>query len=212
MNTRQDHLETLTEIRALMERSSRFRALSSATGITAGVLSLLGLVIAWQQTGMSPFDTKYVDYLIGGDGTLVDDNVRILLVLFFAVFCLAFMAAIYLTKQKATQLGVNLWDHATRKVVYTMALPMASGGIFCLALLYHRVIVFIPAASLIFYGLALIQAARLTLVHVRYLGWAILVLGLLATVFPEQGLIAWGAGFGVAHIVYGISLYFTREP
>lgn len=211
MNTRQDHLETLTEIRDLMARSSRFRALSSLTGIAAGVISILGLALAWQQIGISPLEAGFEKYLVSEAGTLLKDNVRVLLLIFATVFGGALIAATYMTQQKARQLGVPFWDHATRNVVNTMALPMLSGGIFCLALLYHHMVIFIPSVSLLFYGLALVHTARLTLVHVRYLGWAMLVLGLLAAFFPDYSLLAWAAGFGLAHIIYGISLYYTQK-
>lgn len=42
MDSHNKHLETLSEIRSLMERSSRFISLSGLSGVAAGVFALIG--------------------------------------------------------------------------------------------------------------------------------------------------------------------------
>ena len=43
------HLQDLTEIRSMMERSSRFISLSGLSGISAGVFALVGAYIAYMR-------------------------------------------------------------------------------------------------------------------------------------------------------------------
>jgi hypothetical protein len=62
-------------------------------------------------------------------------------------------------------------------------------------------------ASLIFYGLALIQGSSNTYDEVRYLGFCEIAIGLVSALLPGFGLHFWALGFGVLHIVYGAIMY-----
>ncbi|MES2397617.1 MAG: hypothetical protein V4549_16525 [Bacteroidota bacterium] len=66
-------------------------------------------------------------------------------------------------------------------------------------------------SSLLFYGLALINASKYTLNDIRYLGICEIVLGLIASLYIGYGLLFWAAGFGVLHIVYGAVMYYKYE-
>jgi hypothetical protein len=70
---------------------------------------------------------------------------------------------------------------------------------------------FIAPVMLIFYGLALLNTSKYTLMELRYLALAEIVLGLLATVLLDSWLIIWAIGFGIMHIVYGIIMYIKYE-
>ena len=48
MNEQNQHLETLQDIKKIMERSSRFLSLSGLSGIAAGICALAGSVIAYK--------------------------------------------------------------------------------------------------------------------------------------------------------------------
>jgi hypothetical protein len=65
----------------------------------------------------------------------------------------------------------------------------------------------VAPCMLIFYGLALVNASKYTQSDIFWLGLCELTLGLLAAVFVGYGLIFWGIGFGILHIVYGIWMY-----
>ena len=83
--------------------------------------------------------------------------------------------------------------------------------LFCLVLLYHGIIGLVAPATLIFYGLALLNASKYTFNDIRYLGICEIVLGLLGSLFIGYGLIFWAIGFGVLHIIYGAVMYFKYE-
>ena len=82
--------------------------------------------------------------------------------------------------------------------------PLIAGGTLCLMLLLKGYIGFVAPFTLIFYGLALVNASKYTLTQVRSLGLLEIALGLIATHFIGYGLIFWAIGFGVLHIIYGL--------
>ena len=88
---------------------------------------------------------------------------------------------------------------------------MVAGGLFVLILLYHGLGYLMAPATLIFYGLALLNASKYTLNDIRYLGLSEIILGLVASIFTLYSLIFWALGFGVLHIIYGLSMYKKYE-
>jgi hypothetical protein len=64
---------------------------------------------------------------------------------------------------------------------------------------------------LIFYGLSLVNAGKFTFSEIHYLGLTEIVLGILAGIFINHGLLFWTLGFGLMHIVYGTVMYYRHE-
>jgi hypothetical protein len=64
---------------------------------------------------------------------------------------------------------------------------------------------------LIFYGLALVNAAKFTRQEIFFMGLIQVSLGILAALFPSLGLLFWALGFGIIHIIYGAVMYFRYE-
>jgi hypothetical protein len=90
-------------------------------------------------------------------------------------------------------------------------IPLSAGGIFCMILLYHHLVFLIAPATLIFYGLALLNSAKYTFHEIRILGISEIVLGLMAAWLIGYGLLFWAIGFGILHILYGLLMYFRYE-
>jgi uncharacterized membrane protein YgdD (TMEM256/DUF423 family) len=211
-SSQHQHLETLSEIRSLMERSSRFISLSGLSGVAAGTFALIGAAMAYIYLGISPFDGKHVYYIAA---QTVDKWGMNYITFFFLdatlVMFAALAAGIFFTVRKAKKKGQKIWDALTQRLLINMMIPLFSGGIFCLALLYHGFIGFIAPATLIFYGLALVNASKYTLADVRFLGISEIILGLIASFKIGYGLEFWAIGFGILHILYGTIMYFKYE-
>jgi hypothetical protein len=92
-----------------------------------------------------------------------------------------------------------------------LAIPLITGGIFCIALYLNGSIGLIAPATLIFYGLALVNGGKYTVSDIRSLGIAQIILGIIGLFFPGYGLELWTLGFGVLHIIYGILMYRKYE-
>jgi hypothetical protein len=96
-------------------------------------------------------------------------------------------------------------------MVINLAMPLAAGGLFCLALIWHGLPGLVAPATLLFYGLALLNASKYTLDEIRWLGLSEVMLGLAASFWVGAGLLFWALGFGVLHIFYGSLMYLRHE-
>jgi hypothetical protein len=204
----QQPIETLQDIKRIMERSSRFISLSGLSGVAAGICALVGSWFARQW--LVDYYTTY-----NGRGNFSGPEFHQLkiklLVLAFAVLSAAWVTAFYFTWRKAKQNNMPVWDHTSRRLAVNMLLPLVSGGLFILAMLQYDEWRFVAPASLIFYGIALVNASKYTLSDVRYLGVLQIILGLINTQFIGYGLYFWAAGFGLLHIVYGLIMWWKYE-
>jgi hypothetical protein len=193
-----------------MERSSRFISLSGLSGVFAGLYAIVGAYVAYKYLGLSG-----LGYFSGR--TLVEaGNERSNTLLFLAtdaaiILVLAIGTGIFLTTRKARSDGNSIFDAAAKKLIVNLAIPLVAGGIFCIALNYHGAFIYVAPAMLIFYGLALVHASKYTRNDIRSLGFAEILLGLVASFIVGYGLLFWVIGFGVLHIIYGTYMYFKYE-
>lgn len=212
MIEKQDPLTQLSEIRNIMERSSRFISLSGLSGVLAGIYALIGAIFAFVYLHKIPFDNPYFlqydrsEHLLRSMDFTTFFFLNGGLVLFFAL-----ASGILLTTRKARQKGLKIWDSVTKRLLLNVFIPLVSGFTFCIALLYHGLPEFIAPTTLIFYGLALINGSKYTFEVIRYLGLMELVLGLIALFYIGYGLEFWTIGFGFLHIIYGIVMYIRYE-
>ncbi len=203
----QEHLNTLSEIRNLMERSSRFISLSGLTGVAAGVFALVGAWAAHYFAGISFTDEAAYnarwDYQELRSFLIADALIVLVLAVGFGIF---------FTTRKAKKEGHKVWDKTAERLIINLFMPLVAGGIFCLILLFkYQLIDLVAPTTLIFYGLALINASKYTLNDIRYLGISEVILGLIGSYFLGYGLLIWAIGFGVLHIVYGLVMYNKYE-
>jgi hypothetical protein len=196
--TSSDYLNDIQEIKNLMNKSSRFISLSGLSGIMAGVYALIGawfahreITFAYASRNTNPAMNSYV----GPDILTVK-----LLVIAASVILLAIVTGIILTQRKARKNGEKMFDKSAIKLLINFLIPLATGGIFALIILQKGYI-----------GLACVNASKFTVGHVKYLGLANIILGLIATQYIGYGLYFWAIGFGVFHIIYGGLMYILLE-
>ena len=180
-----NYQEDLSHIRSIMEKSSRFISLSGLSGIFIGFFAILGaayVFFAFEREGISYFDRypKFYDFN------------------FIAVF---------FTVRKSKRKELPIWTTSTKLLIINFSIPLVTGGIFCLGLIFHHFYAFLAPCTLIFYGLSLINASKYTYSDIRYLGVCEVILGLLSSFLLGYGLVFWALGFGVLHIIYGLILY-----
>lgn len=196
------HQEDLMHIRSMMERSSRFISLSGLSGVFAGLSALVGGTYVYLR-----LKNLGIDYLTSENSYYDKDLVLEFFLVALIVLFFALTFGIYFTLQKSKKNNHPIWTSTTKNLVINLAIPLCVGFVFCLSLLIHNLFVFIAPVTLLFYGLALINAEKYTFSDIKYLGYLELILGMLSLFFLGKGLLFWIVGFGVLHILYGIILF-----
>lgn len=213
MNQTNESLDALKDIKSLMERSSRFISLSGLAGVFSGVFALLGAAAAYWRVNMAPWALRDSDTPFGtGRIVDIDTNVALFLAIDALIVLLASIAvSYYFTKRKAKLKQQPLWGTYSKHLLINLSIPLVTGGLFCLILFAHGLIGLIAPTTLIFYGLALVNAGRFSLEEISYLGLSEIALGLFSFMMLGFGLVFWTIGFGVLHIVYGILMYYRHD-
>jgi hypothetical protein len=212
----QDPLAQLTEIRAIMERSSRFISLSGLSGVGAGVVALLGTAIGHyylqQEYGAQEYGARGYERLF-----LTSQGERLAALPFLAglavgMIVLALLVAAFFTLRRTRRDGLrSIWTAPARRLAVALAIPLVAGGLFCLRLYLSNAVELVVPGMLVFYGVALLNGSKYTLDEIKYLGLTQIGLGLVALLLPEYGLLLFGLGFGLGHIGYGLLMYNRYE-
>jgi hypothetical protein len=213
MASDQDSLHTLNEIRDLMERSSKFLSLSGLSGVFAGIFALIGAGVAYVRF-KTDWMSQILEPLLPYASSSRSEIITFLIIDGMLVLFCSLGVCIFLTVKKGRKKGLKLWNSSSRRLLMSMSVPLAAGGIFCLAMLYYGYIWLVFPATLLFYGLSIVSASRFTYPEVFSLGISEIVLGSLALFFTEYSLLLWCLGFGLLHIVYGLAMYnkYDRQP
>ncbi len=205
-----DPLAQLTEIRAIMERSSRFISLSGLAGVGAGAVALAGAGVGhWYLSRQYP----YAGYMRLLQSTPAERQqvLPFLVGLAAGIIALALLVAMFFTVRRARRDGQPLWSALGRRLALSLAIPLVAGGLFCLVLFMKGAVSMVVPGMLLFYGLALLNASKYTLDEIRWLGLTQIGLGLVAMLLPGLGLVFFALGFGLGHIGYGLLMYNRYE-
>lgn len=202
---KEKYLSDLKDIKDIMERSSRFISLSGFAGVFAGTFALGASYLA--------YITVYANqnYLAYRSAHITIDTITSLLLIAVFTLVLSIGSGIFFTSRRAKKMNQPVWNHQTKRLLINLAIPLLTGGIFSFILLLKGFIGLVAPITLLFYGLALINASKYTLSEIRSLGILQLVLGLISTYYIGYGLLFWAVGFGILHIVYGIVMHLKYE-
>ncbi|MET4081721.1 hypothetical protein ABIB40_001670 [Pedobacter sp. UYP30] len=202
----EDVYAELSSIRNLMERSTKFISLTGLSGIMAGVYALVGAFFAYKMVYPATGGLKYRDYYVNDSAILFS-----LFGIAAAVLILSIATGIWLTIRQANKKGERFWNPVSKRLLANLAIPLFTGGLFILILIYQGAFGMVASSSLIFYGLSLIAGSQYTFTDVKWLGFCEIGLGLSAAAFPGYGIVFWTIGFGLLHIVYGTIMHFKYK-
>lgn len=225
MNTQNQHLNDLQDIKKMMERSSRFISLSGLSGIAAGTCALIG---AWFARNV--LQNSYASIELENGTKLKEEELKYffdngilnpvmkyeavlnkLVLIGVITFIAALLSSLLFTYLRSKKTGTPLWGTTSKRLLVNVMIPMIVGGIFLWKALGFGNVGLIAPGCLIFYGLALLNASKYTLIEIRYLGLAQIALGIINLWFVGKGLYFWAFGFGILHILYGIIMWFKYE-
>jgi len=201
MKTTENYLAEIKEIRKMMEESSRFLSLSGLSGVLVGIYALLGAFLA----NSLIYANKIFGKLLGGN-ILFD-----LIIIAAIILSLSLLTVLLLTYRRTKKSGKKFWNAGSRLMLLHLAIPLITGGILILIFIFRGIYEIVAPGCLIFYGMALINAAKFTRQEIFYMGIIQVSLGILAALLPSLGLLFWALGFGVIHIIYGAVMYNRYE-
>lgn len=204
MSQEKDYIKDITDIRSMMERTTKFLSLSGWAGIMAGIYAVAGAFIAYQVLGFNPDTMAYESYAITGYITKI-------ILLALVVLALSVITAVYFSKRRAVKRNEKLWNPTSRRLLVNMGVPLVTGGILALIFVYHELTGLLIPVTLLFYGMSLFIAGKYTYEDIKGLGLIQIVFGLVSAYFIEYSLLIWALGFGIAHIFYGIFIHAKYE-
>ena len=201
-----EYEQDLSSIRSMMERSVKFISLSGLSGVLAGIYALAGATAAYFTIHypISPF--RYRIYSVNENNAIWN-----LIAIAAIVLIASITTGLWLSNRKAKRHNLKLWNTASKRMFTDISIPLITGGIFIVIVLSSGHYGIAAPASLIFYGLALIQGSHHTYDEIRYLGFSEIAIGLIAALLPGYGLVFWAFGFGVLHIIYGTLMHYRHD-
>lgn len=198
-----DLFKELGEIRLLMEKSSKFVSISGLSGVLIGCYALLGTLLGY--------------YAIASPEAVINRFASgltiptLFLIVALLVLTLSLLTGWLMARKKAKKNKQSIWNITSKSLLFAVSIPLITGGVLALVLLSQGYYHLIAGILLIFYGLALAAGSIYTFTEVKWLGILEICLGLMAVCLPGHGLMLWGLGFGVLHIIYGFIVYKKYE-
>ena len=183
-------INTLNEIKDLMQKSSRFQTISGLSIIIIGIYASIVSLGAWLLLGnhetYSWLPTWSVDFALNTPGrtwTAILCALALVVVSFGTVCVMSYAK----TKRQNHHFS---FDQTVRRPLFHFFVPAVTGGLLCLAMLLQG-----------HYGL--------TSSSIALLGYVELLLGIIDCFLVNHAILLWFLGFGLWHIVFGI--FFTLK-
>lgn len=192
----------LKVIRQLMERPIRFSTMSGLSAILAGCAALAGMAVDWYAWKNNTPKTA----------------MWIRLGVWAAVFVVAFVGVVVLTRIRERKRDMPFWSDVKRRILMTILPCVVAGMGLTLVIVYrwHCGITpgqwgLIAAIWMLFYGVALWQLGDLSVIEVRLMGVAFILAGLVCAMwFQVHPYWSVGVTFGGFHIVYGTVVWIRH--
>lgn len=192
--------QTLSDIRQLMERSTRFRSINGFSFVAAGICGLLGA--EWIRVLIRQTKT-IVSYPQLDRQVLVNNMVTAAICTLLA----AIICGFFFTWFKMRKRNLSLWEAVVRKAMINFIIPMITGGILIIGMMFYYEYQLISASCLLFYGLSLVNASHYTLKEIRYLGICEILIGIIC-LLTGYNLLSLIIGFGVLNILSGLTIWY----
>lgn len=188
------YLKDISDIKNMMDKSSKVISLSGLSSLYTGVFGLIGGAYYYIKEIKTDSYSPYVAISV-----------------FLIVSVLSIITTIYFTNIRAKKLNEKVWSKTTEQLLSTFSITMVIGICFITILVFQeQFIQIIPLVPLI-YGLSLIHAAKHTKNIVKPLGIIQVLIALLCVLFIEQSFWLYVFGFGIVHLINGLIIYIKYD-
>lgn len=206
-----EQLNAIQDMRNMMERSSRFLSLSGLSGVAIGIFALMGVAALYLKLDVHPLGQDYQTLMEATTPTISDETFQFIMLDALLVLVASLTAGTIMSINRSKKLNLPAWDPAAKRLLINLMLPLVAGGLLCLIFIEKGQLAMLAPLTLLFYGLALVNASKYTVDEIRNLGMLQIVLGLLAAWHTDFGLLCWAIGFGVLHIGYGLFIHAKHQ-
>lgn len=176
----------------MMERSSRFIALSGLSDVCAGLTAAAGASTAGWYFNRNMQGAE--NSILTGGHVHLNDAV-FLLVLAAAIVFLAIGSAAFIAIRGAINESLPFWNTAAQLTRIQRILPLGTGAIFCMIVFSNGIYRLLDPVTLTVYGLESYHGSQFTLMEVRHHGVSEIILGLTAwpcrVMAPSSGHVDW---------------------
>ena len=192
-------VESLNEIKSMMQRTSKFTSISGWSGVWVGVVGMISAWIAYLF-----ILTDFVNYR-GVEKVLVTSDIDIkIMILGIITLIIACTGGFYFMIRKSVKDGTKFINPVTKRILRKFLFVLVVGGIVGLIFINNLSFAYVAPTTLLFYGLSLYTVERDTIIEIKYLAICEIILGLLAFYFIFNGLLFWFVGFGILHVIFGL--------
>lgn len=192
-------VESLNEIKSMMQRSSKFTSISGWSGVWVGFIGMIAACVAYFF-----ILNESVNYRGKVSDLITNETDCKLFILGIITFIIACLGGFYFMIRKSTNDGVKFISPVTKRILQKFLFVLVVGGLVSLIFIKNFSFAYVAPTTLLFYGLALYTVERDTIIEIKYLAFLEIILGLLAFYFIFNGLLFWFIGFGLLHVIFGI--------
>ncbi|WP_413533663.1 hypothetical protein [Empedobacter brevis] len=194
-------IESLNEIKTMMQRTSKFTSISGWSGAWVGVVGMISASIAYVLISKNALQVEYNETSMP---ILMKDLEIKLFILGILTLITACIGGFFFINKKSAKDGFKFINPLTKRILSKFFFVLIIGGLLSLIFINNFSFAYVAPATLMFYGLALYTVERDTIAEIKYLAICEIVLGLLAFYFIFNGLLFWFVGFGLLHFIFGI--------
>lgn len=194
-----DPINSLNEIKAMMQKSSKFTSISGYSGIWAGVVGIISAAIA--HFVLLDNSSDYGQYQEFYNVSTLKWK---LILLGIVTVIVAAVGGFYFIVKKSSNDNIKFINPVTKRILKRFSFVLVIGGIVSLIFIKNLDLLYFAPSTLLFYGLALFTVERDTIEEIKYLAVSEIILGLFAYYFIYNGLLFWLIGFGILHVIFGV--------
>lgn len=188
------YLNDISEIKKLMNKSSKFISLSGLSSIYTGIYGLIGGLYYYYKEVIT---NNY--------------SANIAIIIFLLISFLSVITTIFFTSKRAKETNEKAWSKTTEQLIATFSITLLLGTIYIFVLIFQeKYLAAIPLVPLV-YGLSLIHAAKHTSNVVMPLGITQVITAFLCVLFIEYSFWFYVIGFGAIHLINGLIIYFKYD-
>jgi formate/nitrite transporter FocA (FNT family) len=195
-----NYLKDISEIKNLMNKSTKFISLSGLSGVLAGIYALIG--------------ASYYYFTVGIQNSAVNltkDTMYTVAIILLIIGFLSTTTSIFFTARRAKKINENPWNPTTKNLLNSFLMPLCTGLIFIIILFFQENYTHLISLLLLFYGISLINCERNTSNIIKPLGVLQIISGVLCAIYYQYSFWFFTIGFGVVHLIYGIFIYFKYD-